>query len=232
MSTCSFFFAYWLCPLLALAVDQPLGLEQLDKTLSRPPPIPPQLESSFASLVSSAEKGDARAQCFVGLHYTFGIAVTQDLAKAVQWLHKSANQGFAPGEYSLGWCYKHGFGAATNRTASDEWFRRAAAHGYTPAKHEAALTADRRGNRSEALKLLREAAEKGFPSSQFLLGSVASDPVESYMWHSLAAENGLESAITRKLELRNLLTKDQLAEGEERLSQLKRKRSEQAPTTR
>ena len=101
--------------------------------------------------------------------------------------------------------------------------KKAADRGYTPAKHEAALTADRKGNRAEALKLLREAAEGGFPSSEYLMGCVVTDPVESYMWHSLAAEGGLESAGTRALELRQTLTKEQLAEGEERIRKFKEK---------
>ena len=205
VENCQFFFnsvklyplvALLLCPLLTLAADQP-SLEQLDSNIFRAPPLPPRSETNITSLAALAEQGDAQAQCSVGLHYTFGIGVTQNFAKAVESLTKSANQGFAPAQYSLGILYKHGVGVSSNRTTADEWFQKAADRGYTPAKHEAALTADRKGNRAEALKLLREAAEGGFPSSEYLMGCVVTDPVESYMWHSLAAEGGLESAGTR-----------------------------------
>jgi TPR repeat protein len=206
--------------LMLFAADQPT-LEQLDRTLFRAPPLPPKFQGSITSLVALAEQGDPQAQCWVGLHYTFGTGVKQDVTQAVRWLDKSANQGFAPAEYSLGFCYKHGLGVSSNSAAATEWFQKAADQGYAPAKHEAALTADRNGKRAEALKLLREAAGKGFPSSQYLMGCVVSDQVESYMWHSLAAENGLENASARQLELRQQLTKEQLTQADERIRKFK-----------
>jgi hypothetical protein len=53
------------------------------------------------------------------------------------------------------------------------------------------------------------------------MGCVVSDQVESYMWHSLAAENGLENASARQLELRQQLTKEQLTQADERIRKFK-----------
>jgi TPR repeat protein len=193
----------------------------------RPPPFPPKWETNITSLVATAEKGDEMAQFCAGLQYIYGVGTRQNLTNAVQWLKKSADQNFAPAEYTLGILYKNGVGVSTNRITADELFKKAADQGYIPAKHEAALTADRNGNRAEALKLLREAAEGGFPSSEYLMGCVATDPVESYVWHSLAAPN-VELASTRQLELRQQLTKEQLAQADERVRQFKEKRASQA----
>ncbi len=93
---------------------------------------------------------------------------------------------------------------------ADAWFQKAAAQGNVPAKYHMALAADRSGKRTEAFKLLRGAAEKGFPPSEYLMGCVVSDPIESYIWYSLTAP-GIEFAGTRQLELQRRLTKEQLA---------------------
>jgi hypothetical protein len=164
------------------------------------------------------------AELDLGLHYIFAVGTSQKLDKALQWVAKSADQNFPPAEYTLGKMYKSGVGVVSNQATADAWFQKAADQGYTPAKHEAALTADRNGKRAEALKLLREAAEKGFPSSEYLMGCVVTDPVESYVWHSLAAPS-VELASTRQLELRQQLTKEQLAEAEERIRQFQQKQA-------
>ena len=104
---------------MVFAADRPT-LEQFDRTLFRTPPLPPKCEGSITSLVALAEQGDPRAQCWVGLHYTFGTGVKQDVTQAVHWLDKSANQGFAPAEYSLSFFYKHGLGVSFNSAAATE----------------------------------------------------------------------------------------------------------------
>jgi hypothetical protein len=158
-------------------------------------------------------------QCDLASHYIFAVGTTQDLAKAVYWFTKSADQNFPPAQYALGVLYKNGVGVVSNQTVADGWFQKAASKGYAPAEHEAALAADRNGKRSVALKLLREAAEKGFPSSEYLMGCIATNPVERYVWYSLSAPY-IEIAGTRQLELQQELTKEQLTEAENRLRQI------------
>jgi len=194
----------------------------------RPPPFPRKWETNLACLTATAEKGHAGGQFDLASHYIFAVGTTQNLAKAVQLLTKSSSQGFPPAEYTLGMLYKHGVGVVSNQATADAWFQKAADQGHTPSKHEAALAADREGKRAEALKLLRDAAKKGFPSSEYLMGCIVSDPVESYMWYSLASLN-VEAASTRALELRRTLTKEQLAEAEERIRKFHENRPGQTP---
>ncbi len=154
-----------LCPLLTAAADQST-LAELDRAIMRPPPFPRKWETNLACLTATAEKGHAGGQFDLASHYIFAVGTTQNLAKAVQLLTKSSSQGFPPAEYTLGMLYKHGVGVVSNQATADAWFQKAADQGHTPSKHEAALAADREGKRAEALKLLRDAAKKGFPSSE------------------------------------------------------------------
>jgi len=120
-------------------------------------------DTNINSLIIRAQTNEAKAECLLGLYYIHGLNVTQDYTNGLKWLSKSADQGFPPAEYALGILFKSGLGVPTNRPTADRWFQKASDQGYVPAEHEAALIADRNGNRDEALKLLRDAAQKGFP---------------------------------------------------------------------
>lgn len=214
-----------LWPWFILAADPPT-LTELDRAIMRPPPFPRKWETNLTNLATGASKGDASMQCDLASHYIFAVGTTQDLAKAVYWFTKSANQNFLPAQYALGILYKNGVGVASNQTAADSWFQKAASKGYAPAEHEAALAADRNGKRAVALKLLGEAAEKGFPSSEYLMGCIASNSVDRYVWYSLSAPY-IEIAGTRQLELQQEMTKEQLTEAEHCLRKIQRKQGDQ-----
>jgi hypothetical protein len=199
-------------------------LSEFDRAIMRVPPAPLKWETNLTSLTVLAEKGDTNAELDLGLHYVFAVGTTQKLDKALQWLTKSASRGFPPAEYTLGLMYKCGVGVVSNQVVADAWFKKSADQGHTPSKHEMALAADRDGKRMEAVKLLREAAENGFPPSQYLMGCVASDVVEKYVWYSLAARN-IEIAGTRSLEVRPTLTNEQLTEAEERIRKYQAKQA-------
>lgn len=57
---------------------------------------------AMALLQPLAEGGNARAQFLVGLMYTVGQGVTQDVPAGVAWFLKSADQGNVDAQYSLG----------------------------------------------------------------------------------------------------------------------------------
>jgi TPR repeat protein len=216
-----------LWPVLILAADQP-SLTELDRVIMRVPPAPLKWQTNLTSLIADAEKGDTNAEFDLGLHYVFAFGTPQRLDEALYWIGKSADRNYPPAEYSLGLMYKSGVGVASNQVTADAWFLKAAGQNYVPAKHEVALKLDREGKRAEALKFLREAAEKGFPSSEYLMGCIATNAVESYVWHSLAAPS-VELSATRQLELREQLTKEQLAQAEERIRQFRQKQTVARP---
>ena len=219
-----------LWPMLAVAADQP-SLTELDRVIMHVPPTPLKWQTNLTFLIAEAEKGSTNAEMDLGLHYIFAVGTPQRLDKALYWITKLADGNYPPAEYTLGLMYQSGVGVVSNQATADAWFLKATSQGYTPAKHQAALTLDREGKRGEALKLLRDAAEKGFPSSEYLMGCIASDPIESYVWYSLAAP-AIELAGTRQLELQQQLTKEQLAQAEERIRQFKQKQVEEQATGR
>jgi TPR repeat protein len=48
----------------------------------------------LAELRAKAEKGDAMAQCDLGIRYDKGEGVTKDAAEAVKWFRKAADGAF------------------------------------------------------------------------------------------------------------------------------------------
>ena len=74
-----------LIALLAMCLCLPLMGADKDKPLPK----------DFKSLKALAEKGDARAQCELGIRYGYGLGVPEDDKEAVKWFRKAAEQGFA-----------------------------------------------------------------------------------------------------------------------------------------
>ena len=89
-----------------------------------------------ARLVQSrADKGDANAECKLGLMYVFGRGVPQDYAQAKSWFQKAADQGQAKAMYSIGNLYYYGDGVAQIYSDALIWYRKAADKGYPLAEY-------------------------------------------------------------------------------------------------
>ena len=76
-----------------------------------------------------AEKGDARAQYFLGALYADGQGVQQNDATAFMWFERAANQGNAAAQYNVGVSYAAGTGVARSDAGAARWFQRAADQG-------------------------------------------------------------------------------------------------------
>lgn len=77
---------------------------------------------AYTSLLQSAEKGDAAAQCYVGICNRCGSCTRQDDKKAVEWLEKSVAQGNIRAHYELAYCYQEGIGTEIDLQKSKELF--------------------------------------------------------------------------------------------------------------
>lgn len=86
------------------------------------------------ALVQQAESGDAYAQNGLGVCFANGVGVTQDYAKAVEWLTKSANQGHPGALYRLAMCYENGYVVYRNHEKAKELIEKAANLGNKQAK--------------------------------------------------------------------------------------------------
>ncbi len=63
------------------------------------------VERDYALIIESARKGDAAAQCDLGLMYYHGNGVPQHYKLAIQYYTESAKQGYAKAQHDLGLIY-------------------------------------------------------------------------------------------------------------------------------
>jgi hypothetical protein len=75
--------------------------------------------------LDSAERGDARAQSYVGEIYEKGLGVEPDYARAAEWYRKAAEQGFARAMTNLGQLYELGRGVERDPARAIAWYRKA-----------------------------------------------------------------------------------------------------------
>jgi TPR repeat protein len=190
-------------------------------------PVVEKLDTT--ELQAKADHGDAEAQKNLGAAYSRGQGVRQSYAEAAKWYRLAADQGYPPAQTALGELHEAGQGVARDDTAAAKWYRQAADKGYAPAQYNlAVLYLMGKGvarDVNEALQLYRKAAAQGDVLAQYNLGmryyegnGVKADPVEAYKWFSLAAAGGQPDAAKVKAELKSKMTRQQVAEANERVS--------------
>jgi TPR repeat protein len=65
--------------------------------------------ATFEELVTSAQAGDARAACEVGVAYLNGTRVAQDFRQGLAWLEFSSDRAFGYARYVLADVYSRGY---------------------------------------------------------------------------------------------------------------------------
>jgi len=109
------------------------------------------------------ERGDAKAMCQMGVHYSHGMGVEEDDELAFDWFEKAARQGDVQSLSNLGLCYTNGKGAAKNMGKALEYFREAAYKDNPQAAYQyAKLRMEGKHcpkNEREAVELMKFAAE-------------------------------------------------------------------------
>ena len=124
-----------------------------------------------------------------------------DYGGAVAIWRPLAEKGDADAEFNLGQAYRLGRGVPINLAAAQTWFERAANQGHLDAQTTLGLLLFQNGDRAEALKWLKQAADKGEPRAQLVYGTalvngdtVTQDPPLGYAYVSRAAAQGLAPA--------------------------------------
>ncbi|MBL9214379.1 MAG: SEL1-like repeat protein [Opitutaceae bacterium] len=161
---------------------------------------------AFRHYLRAAEQGFAAAQFNVGNMYAAGRGVPQDLFEANVWYKQAAENGVAEAQFNLGLAYESGRGIKRDEAQAARWYRQAAERGLASAQYNLGLLLeDGRGlakDEAQAARLYRSSAEQGFAPAQNNYGLMVSegrggvtrDPVEAYVWLSLAAANGSNPA--------------------------------------
>ncbi|MBI5685535.1 MAG: sel1 repeat family protein [Verrucomicrobia bacterium] len=144
----------------------------------------------------AAEQGSIFDQTMLGSCFEYGNGVTKDPAEAVKWYRKAADQGYKVAQILLAFCYKNGEGVATNEVEAVKWFRKA--------------------------------GEQGDQLGQYMMGfcsqygkGAASNLVEAHKWFSLSAAQDYDLAKKTQSEIRQQMTKEQLAEAERLVREFK-----------
>ena len=118
----------------------------------------------------------------------------------VEWLPYAA-KGDPDALFNLGQAYKLGRGVPMDKAKAEDFYRRAADKGHAPAQSNLGIVLAQRGAKPEAAKLWQQAAAKGEPRAQYMLGVLHfnGDTVEknwplAYAYMLKANEAGLPQA--------------------------------------
>ena len=135
-----------------------------------------------------------------------------DYAKAVAIWRPLAEQGDADAQFNLGQAYRLGRGVNISLAAAQTWFERAANKGHLDAQTNLGLLLFDNGDRTDAMRWLKSAAERGEPRAMLVYGTalfngdgVVRDPVLAYAYVSRAAAQGLAPAKMTLSEMDKLI---------------------------
>ena len=99
-----------------------------------------QTPPALSTVMTFAEKGDAKAEYDLGVYYDVGKVLPKNNRAAARWYLKSAMRGYRRAEYNLAFDYAMGKdGLPIDWGRAEGWFRRAAAQGYWRAEFAIAL---------------------------------------------------------------------------------------------
>ena len=184
--------------------------------------------SARAAWEDRARAGEAAAQVALGGLYDGGLGVARDHARAVAWYRLAAEQGDAQGQYELAIQYLPGKGVERDSARALKLLRGAADQGLAEAQYQLGLLL-RRGvggaapAPAQAAAWHLKAARQGLALAMARLGNmyrdgvgVAQDPVEAYVWYSLAMDGGVGAARLLKKTAAKKLTPEQKAQAEKR----------------
>jgi localization factor PodJL len=181
-------------------------------------PAPAELVASIPAaappaLHDAAAAGDPTAQFELASRLADGRAMARDAHAAFLWFDRAAAQGFAPAQYRLGSFYEKGIGVVRDATVATSWYRKAADAGNARAMHNlAVLIAEGAGtikpDYADAASWFQKAAALGVKDSQYNLAilyargmGVPQDVGQSWLWFSLAAQQGDLDAAKKRDEV-------------------------------
>jgi TPR repeat protein len=149
-----------------------------------------------------AERGEARAQFELGVHYHNGTGgVRKDMARAVSWYTRAAESGYDLAQYNLALCYLDGTGVTRDQRKAFAWFIKAAEQGHAKAQYNVGVcyyfgegTVE---DINKAAYWFAKSAEQRDADAQFNLAmlyfngeGVSKDVAKALFWFNQAVRNG------------------------------------------
>jgi TPR repeat protein len=148
-----------------------------------------EYDTALAIWQPLADTGDTESQYGLGMMYGNGFGVPMDDALAIKWYGLAAEQGHAGAQCNLAVMHQNGWGVPVSE--------------------------------DEAVRLFTLAAEQGVVEAMVALGrhyamdfSEAYDPVQAYMWFSIAALLNDIDAVSKLDQIAGKLTVEQTADGD------------------
>lgn len=174
-------------------------------------------------LIQLAEKGNAKAQYIIGVHYYKGEVLKKDLQKSIHWIKKSSQQNYADAQFFLSFCYSNGIGVKQDAQQFKIWLKKAADNGHKEAKKRLSLLIDnvsikaqsgdansqyllglhfyKRNDFKNAILWFEKAAYQNNPKAQWNLGQcyflgqgVKTDKTKSFGWYTKSAKQNYVNA--------------------------------------
>jgi TPR repeat protein len=170
----------------------------------------PQNETQALLLFrQAANQGLPNAKNNLGVMYAAGQGVPQDFQQAVALFLDAANQGFPLAMDNLADMYEKGFGVRPSKEEAWKWRDKAHSGGFTEkkdvmhvtrlgqAEYQKALEFYYQWKFAEAAPFFQQAAEKGHPEAQLILGTlyqygqgIHKDEEQAKYWTQEAAKQG------------------------------------------
>lgn len=187
--------------------------------------------AEFATLEAALEAGNPIAQ----LQYGQILMQRGNPEEAADYFRKSASQGQPAAQYYLADLYAAGEGVAADPAEARKLTAMAAQSGHRIAMYDLALYfaddaqsasgADAEKAIQTAASWFRKAADFGMTDAQFNLAALHSapsssltNPLEAYVWYSIAAKQGDQEAGAQAQILRGMLPGDALGRAEARIA--------------
>jgi len=168
----------------------------------------------------SSDLGYGPAQIALAYYYETGTFVARDPAQAVDLYRKAAQQGDPLAGWLAGRIYLLDSGALHDPEAARKWLKLAADQKNAfGAYYLGRLMADRDFTKAPALYKI--AADQGLPQAQYFYAKslrdgrgIPKDPLNAYMWFTIAADAGYAPATgdLNELDRGGLLTVDQITQ--------------------
>jgi S1-C subfamily serine protease len=154
---------------------------------------------AYEACKKEVDAGDAECQVLVGYLFQEGLGVPANATEALRLYHLAAKRGLAVAQCHLGYVYERGIGVTRNDAEAVRWYQLAAAQGDPICEYDLAFALiDGQGgiakDRTRAIELLKDAADRGYAPAQIELAfqlerapGAMRQAVRAYMWYLVAA---------------------------------------------
>ena len=160
------------------------------------------------------------APAFADIKTGFDMWNSGDYFGAVKEWRPAAIAGDPVAQFNLARAYQLGRGVPLDLKMAESWFGKAARQGHEPSRDNYGLVLFQNGDREAALPYLEEAAARGEPRAQYVLGTalfngdmLKSDWVRAYALMTRASASGIGAASSSLAQMDKYIPLDQRQRG-------------------